>query len=174
MSLQAPRKSALLFLSLLLVLPGCDGSGPPGAAPSAEGTDRPAGEATAEWVSSNAFRLASVEAGNGFADLAPLKGILADVRLIGLGEATHGSREIFQFKHRMLEFLVTEMGFTVFIIEASFPACLNVNRYVLHGEGDPAEALASMGFWTWDTEEVSAMIEWMRSYNETVPEERKS
>lgn len=126
-----------------------------------------------EWVSRSVIPLSFVEAGNGFEDLAALREILADVRVVGLGEATHGTREIFQFKHRMLEFLVKEMGFTLFAIEASFPAALNVNRYVLYGEGDPHEALASMGFWTWDTEEVSAMIEWMRDYNRSVPDARK-
>lgn len=158
---------------LILGLLSCTTSDRPDTSQSEGSTDLPPEEAVAEWVASNAIPLASVEAGNGFTDLAPLKEVLADVRLVGLGESTHGTREIFQLKHRLVEFLVREMGFTVFVIEASFPACLNVNRYVLNGEGDPAEALASMGFWTWDTEEVSAMIEWMRGYNETVPDDRK-
>jgi erythromycin esterase len=173
MSVPDPRRAAFLATALLLGLSGCTGPDRPDEDPAAPWAELPPAGAAADWVATNAIRLASVEAGRGFTDLAPLKGILADVRLVGLGEATHGTREIFQFKHRMVEFLVVEMGVTVFIIEASFPACLNVNRYVLQGEGDPAEALASIGFWTWDTQEVSDMIEWMRGHNETVPDERK-
>jgi hypothetical protein len=71
-----------------------------------------------------------------------------------MGEATHGSREFFQMKHRMLEFLAEKMGFTVFAIEANWPESLAVNDFVLNGEGDPAVALAGMYFWTWNTEEV--------------------
>jgi erythromycin esterase len=73
----------------------------------------------------------------------------------------------------MLEFLVREMGFTVFAIEASYPACFNINEYVLTGKGDRAKALASQGFWTWDTNEVSDMIDWMRAYNEKAPAGKK-
>ena len=68
-----------------------------------------------------------------------------------MGEATHGTHEFFQLKHRMLEFLVERMGFTVFGIEANWPESLAVNDYVLNGNGDPAKALAGFYFWTWNT-----------------------
>lgn len=126
-----------------------------------------------QWVSENKHPLTSVEAGHGFEDLQWMKEALKDVRFLGLGEATHGTREFFQMKHRMLEFLVKEMGYTVFAIEASYSGCRNINDYVLHGKGDAKTALASQGFWTWNTEEVLGMIEWMRSYNLTVGDERK-
>jgi len=119
------------------------------------------------WIRANAIPLATVEAGNGFADLARLRAIIADARIVSLGEATHGTREFFQLKHRLLEYCVCELGFTIFGIEASYPECLRVNDYVLHGTGNPAEALASQRFWTWDTEEVLALIEWMRAWNGT-------
>ena len=61
------------------------------------------------WLGENAIPVKSVVAGNGFDDLQPLKDILKDVRLVGLGEATHGTREFFQFKHRLLEFLAQEI-----------------------------------------------------------------
>ena len=125
------------------------------------------------WISQNAIPLRSVEAGHGFKDLKPLRKVFKDIRIVALGEATHGSREFFQFKHRMLEFLVKEMGFTVFAIEASYPACLNINNYVLYGKGDRASALASQKFWTWDTNEVADMIDWMREYNKTAPQGKK-
>jgi erythromycin esterase len=126
-----------------------------------------------EWLSANTMTLKSVEAGSGFDDLMPLKEILKDVKYVGLGEATHGTREFFQMKHRMLEFLVREMGFTIFAIEASYAGCKNINEYVLNGNGDAHTALASQGFWTWDTEEVIEMIEWMREYNRSVSDDKK-
>jgi erythromycin esterase len=119
------------------------------------------------WVRANAMQLTSVEAGHGFADLEPLRQIIGDARIVSLGEATHGTREFFQLKHRLLEFCVTELGFTVFGIEASYPECLRINDYVLTGAGHPAEALANQRFWTWDTEEVLALIEWMHTWNRT-------
>jgi Erythromycin esterase homolog len=95
------------------------------------------------------------------------------VRIVGLGGETHGTREFFQLKHRMVEFLVKEMGFRVFAIEASYSACQTINDYVMGRMNDGATALKSQGFWTWDTEEVLAMMDWMRAYNATVPPERR-
>jgi erythromycin esterase len=117
----------------------------------------------------NVVPIKTVEAGSGFADLLPLKRVFKDVQFVGLGEETHGTREFFQFKHRMLEFLVKEMGFRVFAIEASYSACQNINDYVMGTTDDGAKALDSQGFWTWNTEEVRAMIDWMREYNKSVP-----
>jgi erythromycin esterase len=117
------------------------------------------------WLRRHAIPLAGVEAGLGFADLQSLKTVIGSARIVALGEATHGTREFFQLKHRLLEFLVIEMGFTTFAIEANWPESLAVNDYVLHGRGDPAKVLAGLHFWTWNTEEVLDLIHWMRQYN---------
>lgn len=109
--------------------------------------------------------LTTVEAGNSFADLEPFGRAVGDARLVALGEATHGTREIFQMKHRLLEYLVKEKGFTVFAIEANWPESEAADRYIKTGEGDPKAALRAMYFWTWQTEEVLAMLEWMRNFN---------
>ena len=120
---------------------------------------------TTEWIRANAIRLSTTEAGHGFADMQALKPLIGNARIVSLGEATHGTREFFQLKHRMLEFLATEMGFTIFSIEANMPEAYRLNDYVLNGAGDPAELLRGMYFWTWNTEEVLEMIRWMRAFN---------
>ncbi|MFZ1145578.1 MAG: erythromycin esterase family protein [Bryobacteraceae bacterium] len=120
-----------------------------------------------EWMRANAIRLATPEAGHGFADMQPLKQVVGNARIVALGEATHGTREFFQLKHRMLEFLATEMGFTIFSIEANMPEAYRLNDYVLNGNGDPKKLLKGMYFWTWDTEEVLDMIRWMREFNKS-------
>lgn len=120
-----------------------------------------------EWIRARAVPLKTVEVGHGFSDTEPLKSIVGDARIVSLGEATHGTREFFQLKHRMLEFLASEMGFTVFSIEANMPEAYRLNDYVLNGNGDPAKLLKGMYFWTWDTEEVLDMIRWMREFNKS-------
>ena len=102
-------------------------------------------------------------------DLRPLAKPLGDAAVVGMGEATHGSREFFELKHRVFRFLVEELGCRSFAIEANFSEALAVDDYVARGEGDPREALDGMYFWTWDTEEVLAMVEWMREFNEGRP-----
>ena len=122
---------------------------------------------TVEWIRAHAIRLKTPEAGHGFADMKPLKKIIGNARIVSLGEATHGTREFFQLKHRMLEFLASEMGFTIFSIEANMPEAYRLNDYVLNGIGDPAKLLKGMYFWTWDTQEVLEMIKWMREFNKS-------
>ena len=138
-------------------------AGPRGAAPLE----------VVNWIRENAVVLATTNAGSGHDDLAPLREFIGDARVVALGEASHGTREFFQLKHRMLEFLVEEIGFTAFVIEATMPEAFHVNEYVEHGRGDAAKALAGMYFWVWNTQEVLALIEWMRTYNANPKHSRK-
>lgn len=128
---------------------------------------------TKEDLRSASVPLVTPEAGHGFTDMQPLKQVVGKARVVALGEATHGTRECFQLKHRLLEYLVAEMGFEIFAIEASWPDCARVNDFVMNGRGDPRLALGGRGFWTWDTEEVLQMILWMRQWNEDATHVRK-
>ena len=130
-------------------------------------------EAVTKWLSNNAIPLRSVKAGGGFADLQPLKKVFQGVRIVGLGEATHGTREFFQFKHRLLEFLIKEKSFRVLAIETGYSSSADINDYVLGKSNDGAKALENQGFWVWDTKEMREMLDWMRSYNASVPADKK-
>jgi len=126
----------------------------------------PPTEANLAWIKQHAIPIKTVEVGQGFDDLQTIKALIGDARVVSLGEATHGSREIFQMKHRLLEFLATEMGFTLFSIEANLPEAFRLNDYVLRGAGDCDQLIGGMYFWTWNTREVKDMVEWMRRFNQ--------
>lgn len=125
---------------------------------------QPAPVEVVDWMKQQAVPLRTAEAGHGFADLMPLKKIIGSARVVGLGETSHGTRENFRMKHRLFEFLVKEMGFTIFAMECHWPESLAVNEYVLHGRGDPVKALAGLNS-PWICESVLAFIKWMRAYN---------
>jgi len=118
-----------------------------------------------EWMKANAIPLNTVQAGNGFKDLQPVKTIIGNARIVSLGEATHGTREFFQLKHRIVEFLASELNFTIFAIEYNMPEAYRINEYVLTGKGDPAAILR--GLWHVDTKEFLDLIEWMRVFNQS-------
>jgi erythromycin esterase len=117
------------------------------------------------WVREHSFAFATDDPAVPSSDLDPLRNLVGSATIVALGEATHGTREFFRMKHRMLEWLVREMGFSYFAIEAAFPEALAVDHYLQTGEGDGALSLANLHFWTWNTAEVLSMIEWMRSWN---------
>jgi erythromycin esterase len=117
------------------------------------------------WLKENAIPFATEKAGKGFADLKAFGDIVGDARIVSLGEGTHGTSEFFAMKHRLTEYLASTKGFTYFAIEANMPEAYRVNEYVLRGKGDPRKLLEGMYFWTWNTQEVLDMIEWMRRFN---------
>ncbi|MGW6979079.1 erythromycin esterase family protein [Streptomyces sp. NPDC054932] len=121
------------------------------------------------WISANALPLSDLSPGGTYGDLQPLRETLRDVRIVGLGESTHGTREFFLLKHRLLEFLVREMGCRALAMEASQSAALAVDAYVGGAPGDAAQLVSRLDFWTWRTQEIRAMVEWMRTYNRSVP-----
>ncbi len=126
-----------------------------------------------QWIRSRAHPLETALAESGFKDMEAFREIVGSARVVSMGEATHGSREVNQMKHRMLEFLVKEKGFTTFAIEAPYVYCIPVNDYVLHGKGNIEEALKDQGVLVGGTEEMQALVEWMRKYNANPKTKRK-
>lgn len=110
---------------------------------------------------------------NNVNELVPLKTIFNKQKVVGMGEATHGTKEFFNMKAKMFKFLVLNCGYRIFSIEATYGGTLKVNRYVLYRKGDILTAMKGMEFWTWDTEEVRDLIEWMSIYNIDKPENEK-
>lgn len=137
-------------------------SATPRAATTTTGTVPPV---AVTWLRDNGISLATVEPSTDFADLQPLKRIIGDARLVALGEATHGTHEFSAMKHRLVRFLITEMGFTTFALEAGLPECDRIDDYVGGGGGDPVALLRGLELWPWRTEEMRDMIDWMRAYN---------
>lgn len=98
-------------------------------------------------------------------DLEPLS-YLGESKIVGLGEATHGTKEFFQIKHRIFKYLVEEHGFKIFGFECDMGESYYIDKYITEGEGNIDDLMINiMHFWTWRTEEVKALLEWMKSYN---------
>jgi len=99
---------------------------------------------------------------------------LRDSKVVGLGEATHGTREFFQMKHRIFQYLVENCQHKAFGFEADFGESIYLDNYVTSGEGNLRELMMEkMHFWTWKTEEVKQLLEWMKNYNTGKDEEEK-
>src|SRR5688572_21336014 len=156
---------SMVSYSLAVVLAAPVAAGNRLAPFSPQASPAAARDARVDWLDAHAVSLSTPEAGHGFADLEPLRAIVGDARIVALGEGTHGTREFFQAKHRLLEFLASEMGYTLFSIEASTPEAYALDAYVQGGPGDPKALIGGMYFWTWNTEEVLALVEWMRAFN---------
>nr|WP_314492621.1 erythromycin esterase family protein [uncultured Chryseobacterium sp.] len=98
-------------------------------------------------------------------DLKILNELVGNSKIVALGEVTHGSSEIYQLKDRIYRYLAKNKTYDIFSLEAAMPEAYNVNQYVVNGDGDPKALLKGMYFWTWQTEEMLSIINWMKQYN---------
>lgn len=102
-------------------------------------------------------------------DLRSVGAALEEGRVVALGEATHGTREFFDLKRRIVQFLVTEQDLRILGLEANFEAARRVDRYVVDGTGSPEAAVGALSYWTCATEAMCELVEWLREYNEGRP-----
>ena len=117
-----------------------------------------------EWVKKQCVALHSNSQNINRALFAPLSSLFRSARIIGLGEATHGTQEFFALKFLLVKYLVEHQGFNIFAIEANKTATERINKYVKDGEGDPAELLRGI-YRIWNSTELLEIIEWMHNRN---------
>jgi erythromycin esterase len=98
-------------------------------------------------------------------DLVPLKKVVDDATVIGLGENSHGSASIYKLKLRMIKHLVENEGFSVFALECPTVEADRINEYVISGKGTIDQVIKDLIYPSWQTSEMLDIIQWMRSYN---------
>ncbi|MFE7267711.1 erythromycin esterase family protein [Streptomyces sp. NPDC057592] len=140
--------------------------------PAATGTKGQRAEAL-RALESAAQPLRSTEPGGNTNDLRALDAMIGDAKMVGLGEATHGSHEFFAMKQRVFSHLVEEKGFTTFALEMSWTAGLRIDEYLQGGPGDARRiAKETLTGSPWEREEFVSLIAWMRRYNDRHPDRK--
>ena len=159
------RSRSLVLLAVSLLAISLD------AAPRRRAAGKPIVELTtpAGWLRHYARPLTTTELVPYSYDLDPLRPMIGDATVVGLGDGTHGTHEFFTVKLRAIDFLVSELNFDVVAFEGPFPLMNRINTYVQGGEGDARALVGQMAetsaYVFWDTEEIVQLVEWMRVYN---------
>jgi erythromycin esterase-like protein len=104
----------------------------------------------------------------------PCSNSSATLRLVLVGEASHGTHEFYRQRAQITKRLIQEKGFTVVAVEADWPDAYRVNQYVhaQSADADAVEALAEFKrfpAWMWRNADVLDFIGWLRSYNDSLP-----
>ncbi|MBN1781857.1 erythromycin esterase family protein [bacterium] len=144
------KKSVSAVFTITLILLSCSHSKSPNAPES-------------PWLGSHAVILDNADPGSPDPALEALRDAIADARIVGLGEGTHGTMEFWGIRQKISEFLVREMGFTAILMEAGFPNSLDIENYISKGEGSGTEAHKNLTSWKY--QEMRDLIDWMREYN---------
>ncbi len=121
-------------------------------------------EALVDWVKDNVYSIKSTDPDTYKKDLLFLNKVIDDEKLILLGEGTHGTKEFFEIKDKIVRYLLTQKKFSKLGIEYDLVKGTKVNEYIHGAELDLYEALNEQRGWVWNTEEIANMIKWMRTY----------
>ena len=87
------------------------------------------------------------------------------VKVIGLGEATHGNIEFQELKKDVFEALVKNENVRVFVLEGDFGGGQQVNQFILTGKGTAEEAVNALDYSIYKTEQMMDLVQWMHDYN---------
>ncbi len=127
--------------------------------------------AVTAWIRQHATPLATIDPTAPLTDLAPLRQVVGDAQVVGLGESTHGAHEQFALKHRIVRLLVEELGFGCVALEEDWTKGRQLDEYLVTGTGDPRALLADAGP-PWRTEEILQLLTWLRSHNQAYPDSK--
>jgi erythromycin esterase len=94
-----------------------------------------------------------------------LERIARGAKVVGIGEATHGSGTAIHVRGELTLLLVDRLGFDVVALEAPAERCELLARYVAGDNVDPRAALADTFYWCWQNEEMLAAITLLRDWN---------
>ncbi|WP_372404217.1 erythromycin esterase family protein [Streptomyces luteireticuli] len=129
-----------------------------------------------QWVTAHSSRLAPLGPGADpeapLDDLEPLRALVGDARVVALGENSHQIHEFGLLRHRILRFLVEQLGFTVYAMEYGAAEGRAVDDWVRGGPGDIDDLLApgsgsvkGLG----QPAECRDTLRWLRRHNAGAP-----
>jgi len=111
--------------------------------------------------------LTSVDPNSPQSELTPIADIVGDATVVGLGEHSHGTNEVFQYRDRLFRYLVTEHDFRVFALETEFSGAVVLDEYITGGDGSAHDVIGHEGVHAiYQCEPMVELIEWIRSFNE--------
>ncbi|RZL02214.1 MAG: hypothetical protein EOO89_29860, partial [Pedobacter sp.] len=100
-------------------------------------------ESTVAWINTNGKPLLS-EVDTTLADLKFLNEELRGKTVLGLGEASHGTREFYLQKNRMIQYAVKNLGFRSLGFEVPDQVLAPINEYVTGGKGELKDLMVGM------------------------------
>jgi erythromycin esterase-like protein len=117
------------------------------------------------------------EAARPILDADPHDGLIeaiGDVRVVMLGEASHGTHEFYAERARITQRLIVEKGFHAVAVEADWPDAYRVNRFVRASSEDKDANTALYGFkrfptWMWRNTDVLDFVRWLRVRDDSLP-----
>ncbi len=92
---------------------------------------------------------------------------IGEARFVALGEATHGTEEMYRERALITQRLLREKSFDAIAIEADWPDAWHIHEHVRYGKRTAEEALAAFTrfpTWMWRNVVVLDLVRWLRAH----------
>ncbi len=87
-------------------------------------------------------------------------------QVVGLGEGTHGTKEFNDIRVAIIQELVLQKGFNIICLESAYGGGYWLNQ-IINSNEDIKQAMKQHLTSIWQTQEIEALLLWMRQYNQT-------
>jgi erythromycin esterase len=126
------------------------------------------------WIRATAHPLGTTAADGDLDDLEPLREIAGHATVVGLGGSTRQAHELLAVQHRIVRFLVEELGFRAVALEMSATVGHRLDEHIRTGTGtgpdDVVELLAAARpFWRFG--EIVELVRWLRDHARDHPDD---
>lgn len=119
-----------------------------------------------EWLNSVIKPIKNLDTEKSQEDIEFIKNFVGESKILALGEASHGTSEIFKMKHIIIRHLIENMNFNNFLIEAPMLEAKTIESYLKSKKEDSIDLSEKLLYWTWNTKEVLDLINWMKYYSQ--------
>jgi erythromycin esterase len=109
----------------------------------------------------------------GAADFATFARSLTDRRVIGLGEANHGTGDFYTYRGKLSLELASKGKLRIVLFEADAIGMLAIEDYVMGGDVDIDKSVPKLRFWITDIREFLAFLAGVRAHNARSPKDDK-
>jgi erythromycin esterase len=92
-----------------------------------------------------------------------------ECRVIGIGEANHGTHEFLRVRLRESLSLARKRGVRFIALEAGPAEVFPLDDYIHGRRRDVKVPLSAIGYWMWDTKDMLEILAELRTYNRRVP-----
>jgi erythromycin esterase len=112
---------------------------------------------------SNIFPIKSIAQNDtDFSDLVCLDQPLTGVKIVALGEQSHGDGATFDGKIRLIKYLHEKLGFDIIAFESGWYDCYRANKLIKEGKDSSVSALPDALFGIWRTTELQGLAQYVQ------------
>lgn len=127
-------------------------------------------DAGTKWINENAY-VVNADTAASTADLHFLSTELKNNTVFGLGEASHGTKEFFNQKRRIIEYGIVHLDYKRIGFEFRESYIAPLNQYLVNGTGDLKTLMEDMVLY--NTAEIYQLFQFIQQYNTTQPASKK-